>query len=66
MEDLSIGSEIGHSKRTEMAKRSPALGAISRKFGMVHGLSSLGSMVSFGSLDPWSSTPVQQARPVRL
>ena len=48
--DLGIGTEVGHSKNAETAKRSPALAAMNRKFGMIHGLSSLADILSFGSL----------------
>ncbi|RCV09778.1 hypothetical protein SETIT_2G056900v2 [Setaria italica] len=42
--------EAGYSKNEEMAKRNPALAAISQKFRMIHVLSSLASPMSFGSL----------------
>ncbi|CAN6373491.1 unnamed protein product, partial [Urochloa humidicola] len=48
--DLGIGTEVGYSKNAETAKRSPALAAMNRKFGMIHGLSSLANILSFGSL----------------
>ncbi|KAL6907819.1 hypothetical protein ACP4OV_001989 [Aristida adscensionis] len=48
--DLGIGSEIGYSKNPEMAKKSPALAAMNKKFGMIHGLSSLANLVAFGTL----------------
>ncbi|PUZ45776.1 hypothetical protein GQ55_8G251700 [Panicum hallii var. hallii] len=48
--DLGIGTEVGYSKNAETAKRSPALAAMNRKFGMIHGLSSLANIMSFGSL----------------
>ncbi|CAN6226617.1 unnamed protein product [Urochloa humidicola] len=48
--DLGIGSEVGYSKNKDMAKRNPALAAMNRKFGMIHVLSSLASLMSFGSL----------------
>lgn len=36
--DLSIGSKVGYSRNSEMSKKSPALAAMNRKFGMIHGL----------------------------
>jgi hypothetical protein len=48
--DLGIGTEVGYSKNAETAKRSPALAAMNRKFGMIHGLSSLANIMAFGSL----------------
>ncbi|RCV39507.1 hypothetical protein SETIT_8G229800v2 [Setaria italica] len=48
--DLGMGSEVGHSKNKELAKRSPALVAMNRKFRMIHVVSSLASLMSFGSL----------------
>ncbi|XP_077216219.1 late embryogenesis abundant protein (LEA) family protein isoform X2 [Tasmannia lanceolata] len=46
----SIGEEVGWSKNTETAKVNPKLAAMNRKFGMIHGLSSLANIMSFGSL----------------
>ncbi|GAB2298367.1 hypothetical protein Dimus_032433 [Dionaea muscipula] len=46
----SIGDEIGMSKNREVAKVNPQLAAINKKFGMIHGLSSLSNMLSFGCL----------------
>ncbi|XP_062197470.1 uncharacterized protein LOC133900375 [Phragmites australis] len=48
--DLGIGSEVGSSKNEEVAKTSSALAAMNRKFGMIHGLSSLANIMAFGSL----------------
>ncbi|CAL4986019.1 unnamed protein product [Urochloa decumbens] len=48
--DFGIGSEVGHSKNKEMTKRNPALAVMNRKFGIIHALSSLASLMSFGSL----------------
>ena len=48
--DLGIGTEVGYSKNAETAKRSPTLAAMNRKFGMIHGLSSLANIMAFGSL----------------
>ncbi|KAJ8899096.1 hypothetical protein K2173_010249 [Erythroxylum novogranatense] len=46
----NIGSEIGWSKNRETAKTNPKLAAMNKKFGMIHGLSSLANIMSFGSL----------------
>uniref|UniRef100_A0A5B7AV24 TMEM205-like domain-containing protein n=1 Tax=Davidia involucrata TaxID=16924 RepID=A0A5B7AV24_DAVIN len=46
----NIGEEIGGSKNREVAKVSPKLAAMNKKFGMIHGLSSLANILSFGSL----------------
>ncbi|KAL0916311.1 hypothetical protein M5K25_013812 [Dendrobium thyrsiflorum] len=48
--DLSIGEEVGWSKNAESAKVNPKLAAMNKKFGMIHGLSSLANILSFGSL----------------
>ncbi|THU67829.1 hypothetical protein C4D60_Mb05t28790 [Musa balbisiana] len=48
--DLSIGEEIGWSKNMEVAKTNPQLAAMNKKFGMIHGLSSLANIMAFGSL----------------
>jgi hypothetical protein len=48
--DLSIGEEVGGSKNQEVAKTNPTLAAMNKKFGMIHGLSSLANLMSFGSL----------------
>ncbi|CAN6173972.1 unnamed protein product [Urochloa humidicola] len=48
--DLGVGSEVGYSKNKEMVKWSPAPTAMNWKFGMIHTLSSLASLMSFGSL----------------
>lgn len=48
--DLGIGSEVGFSKNAEVAKTSPTLAAMNKKFGMIHGLSSLANIMAFGSL----------------
>ncbi|OEL18293.1 putative beta-D-xylosidase 2 [Dichanthelium oligosanthes] len=48
--DLGIGTEVGYSKNAETTKRNPGLAAMNRKFGMIHGLSSLANIMSFGSL----------------
>ncbi|GFY98672.1 late embryogenesis abundant protein (LEA) family protein [Actinidia rufa] len=45
-----IGEEIGWSKNVEVAKVNPKLAAMNKKFGMIHGLSSLANIMSFGSL----------------
>ncbi|KAI5054826.1 hypothetical protein GOP47_0029971 [Adiantum capillus-veneris] len=44
----SIGDEVGLSKNKEAAKRNPKLANLNKKFGMVHGLSSLANLLSFG------------------
>nr|BBD82320.1 unknown protein [Oryza sativa Indica Group]BBF89978.1 putative transmembrane protein 205 [Oryza rufipogon] len=48
--DLGIGSEVGFSKNAEVARTSPTLAAMNKKFGMIHGLSSLANIMAFGSL----------------
>ncbi len=48
--EQNIGEEIGWSKNQEVAKVSPKLAAMNKKFGMIHGLSSLANIMSFGSL----------------
>jgi len=45
-----IGEEVGWSKNVEVAKVNPKLKAMNKKFGMIHGLSSLANIMSFGSL----------------
>ncbi|OIV91000.1 hypothetical protein TanjilG_16960 [Lupinus angustifolius] len=46
----NIGDEVGRSKNVEVAKSNPKLAAMNKKFGMIHGLSSLANILSFGSL----------------
>ncbi|XP_043722477.1 transmembrane protein 205 [Telopea speciosissima] len=46
----NIGEEVGWTKNTEVAKVNPKLAAMNKKFGMIHGLSSLANIMSFGSL----------------
>lgn len=46
----NIGEEVGWSKNVEVAKVNPKLAAMNKKFGMIHGLSSLANIMSFGSL----------------
>ncbi|CAL9750312.1 unnamed protein product [Musa acuminata subsp. burmannicoides] len=48
--DLGIGEEVGGSKNLEAAKTNPLLAAMNKKFGMIHGLSSLANIMAFGSL----------------
>ncbi|THU62654.1 hypothetical protein C4D60_Mb01t07360 [Musa balbisiana] len=48
--DLGIGEEVGGSKNLEVAKTNPQLAAMNKKFGMIHGLSSLANIMAFGSL----------------
>lgn len=45
-----IGSEVGWSKNRDVAKVNPKLAAMNKKFGMIHGLSSLANIMAFGSL----------------
>lgn len=46
----NIGEEVGWSKNVEVAKKNPKLAAMNKKFGMIHGLSSLANIMSFGAL----------------
>ncbi|KAK3407487.1 hypothetical protein EUGRSUZ_K03533 [Eucalyptus grandis] len=46
----NIGNEVGWSKNVEVAKVNPKLAAMNKKFGMIHGLSSLANIMAFGSL----------------
>ncbi|KAL8527242.1 hypothetical protein ACS0TY_005211 [Phlomoides rotata] len=46
----NIGEEVGWTKNKEVAKKNPKLAAMNKKFGMIHGLSSLANIFSFGSL----------------
>lgn len=46
----NIGDEVGLTKNREVAKSNPKLAAMNKKFGMIHGLSSLANIMSFGSL----------------
>ncbi|KAK6937304.1 protein of unknown function DUF4149 [Dillenia turbinata] len=46
----NIGEEVGWTKNREVAKVNPKLAAMNKKFGMIHGLSSLANILSFGSL----------------
>ncbi|KAJ3687460.1 hypothetical protein LUZ61_016624 [Rhynchospora tenuis] len=48
--ELSIGEEVGWSKNVEVAKKNPNLAAMNKKFGMIHGFSSLANIMSFGCL----------------
>ncbi|KAM0947605.1 hypothetical protein DsansV1_C07g0069211 [Dioscorea sansibarensis] len=48
--ELNIGEEVGWSKNMETAKTNPKLAGMNKKFGMIHGLSSLANILSFGSL----------------
>ncbi|CAA3003806.1 transmembrane 205 [Olea europaea subsp. europaea] len=48
--EASIGDEIGWTKNQEVAKKNPKLASMNKKFGMIHGLSSLANIISFGSL----------------
>ncbi|KAL2934808.1 hypothetical protein RDABS01_017927 [Bienertia sinuspersici] len=46
----NIGEEVGWTKNKEVAKTNPQLAAMNKKFGMIHGLSSLANLLSFGCL----------------
>ena len=46
----NIGEEVGWTKNKEVAKTNPQLAAMNKKFGMIHGLSSLANLFSFGCL----------------
>ncbi|KAL9662941.1 hypothetical protein QQ045_027776 [Rhodiola kirilowii] len=48
--EQNIGDEVGWSKNREVAKKNPKLAAMNKKFGMIHGLSSLANIMAFGSL----------------
>lgn len=48
--ESNIGDEVGWTKNQEVAKVNPKLAAMNKKFGMIHGLSSLANIVSFGCL----------------
>ncbi|KAL4038902.1 hypothetical protein IC575_002539 [Cucumis melo] len=48
--ESNIGEEVGWSKNVEVAKVNPKLAAMNKKFGMIHGLSSLANILAFGSL----------------
>ncbi|KAG6516775.1 transmembrane protein 205-like [Zingiber officinale] len=48
--DINIGDEVGISKNMEAAKSNAKLKSMNKKFGMIHGLSSLANLMAFGSL----------------
>ncbi|GBG65427.1 hypothetical protein CBR_g50787 [Chara braunii] len=48
--EAGLGGEVGLSRNREEAKTNPALAAINKRFGIVHGLSSMCNVVSFGGL----------------
>lgn len=48
--EANIGEEVGWTKNQEVAKANPKLAAMNKKFGMIHGLSSLANIFSFGCL----------------
>lgn len=48
--ESNIGEEVGWTKSQEVAKKNPKLLVMNKKFGMIHGLSSLTTIMSFGSL----------------
>lgn len=48
--EANIGEEVGGTKNQDVAKKNPKLASMNKKFGMIHGLSSLANLMSFGSL----------------
>ncbi|CAK9867125.1 unnamed protein product [Sphagnum jensenii] len=46
----NIGSEVGMSRNSEVAKRNPELAKLNKRFGMIHGFSSLCNLFSFACL----------------
>eukprot|EP00249_Psilotum_nudum_P007574 c20664_g1_i1 orf=598-1260(-) len=44
----SIGDEVGISKNQEVAQRNPKLKELNKKFGMIHGFSSLANLFCVG------------------
>lgn len=48
--EANIGDEVGWTKNQATAKVNPQLAAMNKKFGMIHGLSSLANILSFGCL----------------
>ncbi|KAK8968320.1 hypothetical protein KSP40_PGU008275 [Platanthera guangdongensis] len=48
--ELGIGEEVGWSKNMEVVKANPKLASMKNKFRMIHSLSSLANVLSFGSL----------------
>ncbi|KAL3652916.1 hypothetical protein CASFOL_002597 [Castilleja foliolosa] len=48
--EANIGDEVGWTKNKEAAKKNPKLASMNKKFGMIHGLSSLANIFAFGSL----------------
>lgn len=48
--ESNIGEEVGWTKNVEVAKKNPTLASMNKKFGVIHGLSSLANIISFGSL----------------
>ncbi|KAK6941071.1 protein of unknown function DUF4149 [Dillenia turbinata] len=48
--EANMGDEVGWTKNKEVAKVNPNLAAMNKKFGMIHGLSSLANIFAFGSL----------------
>ncbi|XP_068312169.1 uncharacterized protein [Pyrus communis] len=48
--EQNIGEEVGWSKNVQVAKVNPKLAAMNKKFGMIHGLSSLANIFAFGCL----------------
>ena len=48
--EVGIGSEIGGEKNRELAKSNEMLRKANKKFGMLHGLSSLANLFSLGGI----------------
>ncbi|XP_078445429.1 late embryogenesis abundant protein (LEA) family protein [Wolffia australiana] len=48
--ELNIDDEVGWSKNVATAKVNPKLATMNKKFGLIHGLSSLANIMAFGSL----------------
>ncbi|KAG6512981.1 hypothetical protein ZIOFF_031125 [Zingiber officinale] len=48
--DINISDEVGVSKNMEAAKSNAQLKSMNKKFGMIHGLSSLANLMASGSL----------------
>ncbi|XP_068663129.1 uncharacterized protein [Aristolochia californica] len=58
----NIGDEVGWTKNREAAKANPKLAAMNKKFGMIHGLSSLANIMSFGCLAMHSALRFDSSR----
>ncbi|KAL6505066.1 hypothetical protein OROGR_024883 [Orobanche gracilis] len=48
--EANIGEEVGWTKNQEVSKKNPKLASMNKKFGVIHGLSSLANIFAFGSL----------------